>query len=390
LILVLMIPTIGCGSSIKNPISGGHDEEPVLGIEQSDRYLPLLKGKSVGVVSNHTSMINGVHLVDTLLSSGISIKKVFGPEHGFRGSHGAGDVVGKEVDEKTSLPIISLYGKNKKPTHNDFSGLDVIVFDIQDVGARFYTYISTLFYVMETCSELDLPLIILDRPNPHGGYEDGPILDIEYQSFVGICKLPIVHGLTIGEFAKMVNGERWLNEKLKANLTVIDMKGYEKQKIYDLPIPPSPNLQDMDAILLYPSLCFFEGTKLSIGRGTSSPFKVFGYPHMTPYDTVFVPKSIEGVARNPPFEGEVCNGIDATPRVDWIRANRKLDLSMLLDAYDNFPDQDNFFNPFFDKLAGTNELREQIQNGETESQIRESWEKGLAEFRAAKSKYELY
>ncbi len=390
LAISILALNICCSGSKFGSMAENSEGRIVLGDEKVSLYLPLLLGKSVGGVSTHTSIINNVHLVDTLLAMNVNVVKAFGPEHGFRGSHGAGDHVDLEIDSSTGVEIISLYGKNKKPTSENFSGLDIVIFDIQDVGARFYTYISTLFYVMERCAEENIPLIILDRPNPHGSYEDGPILDLKYKSFVGICEIPVIHGLTVGEFAMMVNGEGWLSDAMTANIIVIEMSNYNHNTHYVLPVTPSPNLQDMQAIYLYPSLCFFEGTIVSVGRGTGFPFKTYGYPGMIPFDTTYIPVDIQGVVTNPPFKGELCNGIYLEDYATKIRNSQKINIELLLTAYQNYPEKKHFFTPFFDKLAGTDALRIQIENGYNEEQIRASWENDLLKFRTLKTKYQLY
>ncbi|MFI5221966.1 MAG: exo-beta-N-acetylmuramidase NamZ domain-containing protein, partial [Bacteroidia bacterium] len=276
----------------------------ITGAQQTQAYLPLIKGKNISLVVNQTSMIGEKHLVDSLLSLNIRIKKIFAPEHGFRGDHGAGEKIKSTIDTKTGLPIISLYGEHKKPTLADLNETDIVIFDIQDVGARFYTYISTLHYVMEACAELNKELIILDRPNPNGHYVDGPVLDMKFKSFVGMHPVPVVHGMTIGEYAKMINGEKWLLNGVQCKLKIIELKNYTHDSMYRLPVRPSPNLPTMGSIYLYPSLCFFEGTNYSVGRGTDKPFECLGKPGMTQGNYRFIPRSVAGVADHPPFEGK--------------------------------------------------------------------------------------
>lgn len=354
-------------------------------------YVPKLKGKKIALVVNNTSTINHVHLVDTLLSLGVHIKYIFAPEHGFRGNHGAGELVSNEKDAKTGLPIISLYGKNRKPTPEQFDGLDLIVFDIQDVGVRFYTYISTMHYVMETCAETNVPLLILDRPNPNGHYVDGPLLKPAFKSFVGMHPIPVVHGLTVGELALMINGERWLKNGDTCKLEVIKASDYAHSDPYILPIAPSPNLPNQTAIYLYPSICFFEGADVSLGRGTNKPFQIFGFPNWnnTPY--TFTPRSIKGVADNPPLVNEKCNGFDLSMlNDDKLFAQRQLTLNYLLLAYHAFPNKNQFFNTFFDKLAGTDQLRKQIIEGKNATEIRQTWTIDLMNYQQLRKKYLLY
>jgi uncharacterized protein YbbC (DUF1343 family) len=368
------------------------DKDISVGAKQYKEYAPLLNGKSVGIVGNHTTLIDSAHLVDWLLAKGVKVKKVFAPEHGFRGKADAGESVDSEKDAKTGLPIISLYGSHKKPTAQDFEGIDIIIFDIQDVGARFYTYISTMTYVMEACAENSIPIIVLDRPNPNGFYIDGPILQKEYKSFVGMHPMPIVHGMTVGELALLFNGESWLEKGVKCDLTVVKCRGYQHSDIYVLPVKPSPNLPNQNAILLYPSLCFFEGTDFSVGRGTDHPFEVFGHPNLTQGSFVFVPKSTDG-AKNPKHEGVPCVGWDLTEFGGKnVQEKQYLVLDYLVNAYREFPDKSTFFltNGFFDKLAGTDALRTQIEAGKTSEEIRSSWQNDLAEFKRKRSKYLLY
>jgi uncharacterized protein YbbC (DUF1343 family) len=364
-----------------------------VGAEQTHLYLPLLQNKKVGIVANHTSIINrdkgqgtrdNVHLVDSLLKLKINIKKVFSPEHGFRGNADAGEKVKSNIDTKTKLPIISLYGKNKKPFPEQLKGLEVIVFDIQDVGARFYTYISTMHYVMEACAENNIQFIVLDRPNPNGNYVDGPILENEFESFVGMHHVPIVHGMTVGEYAQMINNEGWLANGVKCNLEVIKMKNYNHNTEYELPIKPSPNLANMQAIYLYPSICLFEGTPISVGRGTEKSFQVIGHPQLK-YDFSFVPKPTTG-AKEPLLKGETCYGLDLSA----VKVKKELDLSYLIQFYNSYPDKEHFFSNFFNLLAGNSTLQEQIKQGKTEAEIKATWQKGLVEFKAKRKKYLLY
>lgn len=374
------------------------------GAEQAGLYFPLLSKKNVGVVANQTSIVienlatfdegeveknNSIvtHLVDYMRDNSINITKVFAPEHGFRGTADAGEMVKDGIDTKTGLPIISLYGKNKKPSKAQLKGIDIMVFDIQDVGARFYTYISTLHYVMEACAEQGIPLIILDRPNPNGHYVDGPILEMKHSSFVGMHPVPVVHGMTIGEYAQMINGEKWLTNGITCDITVIKNEGYTHKSEYSLPVNPSPNLPNDVAISLYPSLCFFEGTFVSAGRGTNMQFQIFGAPSLPErfYDFTFTPQSNEG-AKSPKFKGELCRGKDLRnyPKMD------KLHLEWLIEAYVANGKKKDFFTPYFTTLAGTTTLQEQIENGYTYREIRKTWLAGLERYEKMRGKYLLY
>ena len=382
-----------CGNpqkTVPTPNKSTSDKTIRPGAEQTTEYFPLLKGKKIAVVANHTSLVGGKHLVDTLLKSGISIQKVFAPEHGFRGTADAGESIASGKDPKTQLPVVSLYGENKKPTPAHLSGIDLVIFDIQDVGARFYTYISTMSYVMEACAENNIPLIILDRPNPNGHYIDGPILESKYSSFVGMHRVPIVHGMTVGEYAQMVNGEGWLKNKAKCSLTVIKIKNWTHRDFYTIDVPPSPNLKTMNSIYLYPTLCLFEGTIVSVGRGTTAPFEMIGYPNCPDGDFTFTPVSTPG-SKNPPYENQTCKGFDLTGMGNTsIRDGGKLNLSWLITLYKGAKEKSTFFISFFDKLVGTEQLRKQIMEGKTEDEIRKSWEPGLKSFSDFRKKYLLY
>lgn len=376
-------------SSSNNEIE---DQPIIVGANRTEIYLPELKGKKVGIVANQTSVIfkndqSYTHLVDSLVSLNVSIKAVFAPEHGFRGKADAGEHIKDGMDSKTGLPIISLYGNNKKPKPEQLEDIDVLVFDIQDVGARFYTYISTLHYVMEACAELNISIIILDRPNPNGHYVDGPILEPEFQSFVGMHPIPVVHGMTIGEYAQMINAEGWLKDKITCDLLVVPMDNYNHKKSYDLPIKPSPNLPNAHAINLYPSLCFFEGTNVNAGRGTEKQFQVFGSPDLSastfPYS--YTPEPNEG-AKHPKHEGKLCYGMDLSN----IEPLDQLDLSYIIKAYQHTTNQEAFFNSFFDKLAGTKKLKQQIMDGLSNEEIRASWKEGLEVFRMKRERYLIY
>ena len=353
-----------------------------LGAERLDTYLPLIENKKIGVVGNQTSMIGNTHLVDSLLSLGIDVVKVFSPEHGFRGKADAGAKVENGTDNKTGLPIISLYGKNKKPYPEQLEGIDVLLFDIQDVGARFYTYISTLHYIMEAAGENNIKVIVLDRPNPNSHYVDGPIREKGFESFVGMHAIPIVHGMTIGEYAKMINGENWI--AVNCELTVIVIENYTRKMAYDLPIKPSPNLPNAKAINLYPSLCLFEGTTISIGRGTVYPFQHFGAPYLES-DYSFTPKSGAG-SKYPKHENKECFGTNLRLEKPLTAIN----LNWIIETYKQCPEKEEFFNNFFDKLAGTDKLRKQIIAEKTQKEIKESWQEGLEEFKEKREKHLIY
>ena len=365
------------------------------GAECMERYLPFLEGKRVAVCGNQTSVVGKTHLVDTLLSRNVNIVKLFCPEHGFRGQAEAGATIASGKDPLTGLPVVSLYGKNKKPTAEQLQNVDIVLFDLQDVGCRFYTYISTLHYVMEAAAENGVNVIVLDRPNPNGFYVDGPVLDPQYKSFVGMHPVPVVYGMTIGEYARMINGEKWLANGVQCDLTVILLEGYTHETRYVLPVAPSPNLQTVEAVYLYPSLCFFEGTNVSVGRGTDHPFEMYGAPGMRAGDYRFTPHAIPGVSENPPFKDVECAGflLSEIASYEFYKlVPGELDLSYLMTAYQNCPDKTNFFlkNNFFDKLAGTSQLRKQIVAGASDKEIRDSWQPGLDAFKAVRAKYLLY
>ena len=354
----------------------------MVGAERINSYLPLLQEKKIAIVGNQSSLIQKKHLVDSLLSRNINIIKVFSPEHGFRGIEDAGAKIEDGIDEKTGIPIISLYGRNKKPTNKQIKEIDIIIFDIQDVGARFYTYISTLHYVMEAASENNIKVIVLDRPNPNGHYIDGPVREDMFKSFVGMHPVPIVHGMTIGEYALMINGENWISNK--CDLLVIKMENYNHDTHYNLPVKPSPNLPNAKAVNLYPSLCLFEGTNVSVGRGTDYPFQQFGSPYLKS-NYSFIPKSKSG-SRKPKHENKKCYGFSLKQE----KFHNSLKLNWIIYCYNNTTDKENFFNNFFDKLAGTDKLRKQIINGLNENEIKESWKKDLYEFKKIRGKYLLY
>jgi len=362
------------------------ESELVLGAAQVDKYLQKIEHKKIGLLVNHTSMVGDVHLVDFLLQKGISIEKIFAPEHGFRGSADAGEEVKDNVDTKTGIPVMSIYGNNKKPSAEMLDGIDVVIFDIQDVGTRFYTYISSMTYMMEACAENDIKMLVFDRPNPNGQYFDGPILDLAFKSFVGMHPIPVVHGLTVGELAQMINGEGWLEGNVKCALDVISMKNYKHSDAYSLPVKPSPNLPNDQSIRLYPSLCFFEGTQLSIGRGTLFPFQVIGYPDMDFGTFSFTPKSIEGMAKHPKLEGKECFGVDLRN----VEVPQKLDLGYIIEFYEKWKGSEPFFTSYFNTLAGTEELRHQIESGMSQEEIRASWQQGLENYGKMRLKYLLY
>ncbi|MFC4476961.1 exo-beta-N-acetylmuramidase NamZ domain-containing protein [Flavobacterium chungangensis] len=356
------------------------------GADNYEKYLPLLKDKKVGIVTNQTGILSDkTHVVDFLLEKKIAVQTIFAPEHGFRGTADAGEHIVDGKDPKTGLPIISLYGDNKKPKPAQLSGIDVMIFDLQDVGARFYTYISSLHYVMEACAENNVPLIVLDRPNPNGSIVDGPLLEKEFTSFVGMHPIPLLHGMTIGEYAQMVNGEKWLKDGVQCKLTVIPCVDYSRTMPYSLLVKPSPNLPNDQSINLYASLCLFEGTNVSMGRGTEKQFQIYGSPYLTKTNFSFTPKPNFG-AKDPLYNGKECFGEDLTayPKL------KQLELKWLIKAYQNTSDKTKFFNAFFTKLAGTKKLQQQIESGVSEAQIRKTWQKDLEAFKKMRTKYLIY
>jgi uncharacterized protein YbbC (DUF1343 family) len=364
------------------------------GADQTKLYIDYLKGKNIAMVVNQTSVI-GSHLtasVDSLLRLGIGVKKIFGPEHGFRGNASNGATVNDSVDPKTGLPVISLYGKHYKPTTADLEGINLVIFDIQDVGARFYTYISTLHYVMEACAENNIELLILDRPNPNGYSVDGPVLDTAFRSFVGMHPVPITHGMTVGEYAQMINGEGWLKNRMRCKLKIIKVASYSHHDSYVLPVNPSPNLNTPQSVLLYPSLCLFEGTTLSLGRGTLFPFQVVGGPSLKgKYSYTFTPVSIPGMSEDPPQKNQLCYGIDLKNyNTALLKQSGEINLTWLLALYKASPDKATFFTAYFNKLAGNAALRKQIEAGLTEAEIRQSWKSALDNFKTIRAKYLLY
>ena len=388
--IALFATFLSCQSQIST--QGTQPESRIeTGADQTEQYIELLQGKRVGVVANQTSRISQRHLVDTLLTRGINITTVFAPEHGFRGEAAAGEHIRDGKDPKTGIPVLSLYGKTKKPTAEMLSAVDLLVFDIQDVGARFYTYISTLHYVLESAGENKIPVIVLDRPNPNGFYIDGPVREEKFGSFVGMHPIPIVHGLTVGELSKMIIGENWIDQK--PTLTVIPCAHYSHNDRYSPPTRPSPNLPNDRAIELYPSLCWFEGTEVSVGRGSDFPFQVIGYPAYPDTTFRFTPVDIPGIAMDPPFENQRCNGLDLrTKSNSTAEGAAQIQLSWLIEMYRNSPDKSNFFhsNGFFDKLCGTSTIREMVIAGKSENEIRTTWQPGLASYKTMRSHYLLY
>jgi len=386
-VLVLSVVVSSAQSAIKT------------GAEKTEKYLPLLKGKRVAIVANQTSIIGKTLVVDSLKSLKVNIVKIFGPEHGFRGTASAGAVVADSLDAKTGIREISLYGKKSKPSKADLADVDLVIFDIQDVGARFYTYINLLAKVMESCADNNRELLILDRPNPNGFSVDGPILDIKLKSGIGMFPIPITHGMTIGELAGMYNGEGWLANRMKCKITVIPVANYTHDMAYELPVAPSPNLNSQQSILLYPSLCLFEGTIISQGRGTHFPFTVLGNPDLKgKYDFSFTPVSIKGMSETPLHQNKICYGLDLRKYdTSEFRKTGQINLSWLIEMYQAYPFKEKFFDykqsnqmGNFDKLAGVTTLREQIIAGKSETEIRNSWKPGLSAFKNLRKKYLIY
>ena len=362
----------------------------IVGAEQTNVYLPLLKNKRIAIFSNHTGMIGNKHLLDVLLENKINVVAIFSPEHGFRGNADAGEHVSSSVDSKTGVPILSLYdGKLGRPSEESMRKFDLLIIDIQDVGLRFYTYYASMVRLMDACAEYNRKMLILDRPNPNGHYVDGPILDMKYKSSVGWLPIPIVHGMTLGELALMVNGERWLPASRICDITVIKCKNYTHQTMYRLPIPPSPNLPNMKAIYLYPSICLFEGTPLSLGRGTTLPFQVYGHPNMTGYNYNFTPHSIPG-AKNPPQLNKLCHGVNLSNLSDEEIWKKGINLDYLIDAYHNLNMGDRFFRPFFELLVGTDYVRKMIEGGKSADEIKARWKRDVERFKIQRKPYLLY
>jgi len=395
LFISILLILVGCSTTRNNAVSTTNPSVAPLndgkfktGAENTESYLPLLKDKRAGIVTNQTGILTKEkHLVDFLLEQNINLQKIYAPEHGFRGTADAGELIVDGKDTKTNLPIISLYGNNKKPKPEQLEGIDILIFDLQDVGARFYTYISSLHYVMEACAENNIPLLVLDRPNPNGTIIDGPVLEKEHKSFVGMHEIPVLHGMTIGEYALMINGEKWLKDGLQCNVTVIRCLNYSHDMKYSLPVKPSPNLPNDQSINLYASLCFFEGANVSLGRGTEKQFQIYGSPFLpeSEFDFRFTPQPNFG-AKDPVHNGTLCFGEDLSD----IKKVHRLELKWLLKAYENTTDKTVFFNDFFTKLAGTKKLREQIEAGMTEKEIRKTWQEGLEQFKEVRKKYLIY
>ncbi len=388
---LLLLLLTGARHTVSSPDGNSQRDEVVVpGDARFEAYLPMIRDKRVGLVVNHTARVGSVHLLDTLLALGVDVVKIFAPEHGFRGTADAGAHVASGVDESTGIPVISLYGAHRKPRPDDLAGLDILLFDIQDVGVRFYTYISTMSYVMEACAREHIPFVVLDRPNPNGHFVDGPLMDSCCTSFIGLhAGVPVAHGMTVGEYGLMVNEEGWLPGGLKADFRVIPMKNWSHEQIFRLPVRPSPNLPNMKSVYLYPTLCFFEATVLSVGRGTDKPFQIIGHPDF-PGDYHFTPKAMPG-AQHPKLEDRLCHGIDysALPE-DSLRAMGRIRLDWIIGAWQRFPDKSAFFLPHFYKLAGNKELEEQIKAGLSEEEIRASWAPGLRNFKEMRSKYLIY
>ena len=380
-IIAIVLLTTGCQ---------GVDKKPLPAADQPGMYKDLVKGKSVGIVANQTSMVGDEHLVEYLLGQGVSIKVILTPEHGYRELAADGEHIGDGADAATGIPIRSLYGVRRKPAPEDLAGIDVVIYDIQDVGARFYTYISTLHYVMEACAENKVKCIVFDRPNPNGFYFDGNIADTAYRSFVGMHPVPVMHGMTVGEYAKMINGEGWLAGGIRCDLTVVKCKNYTHQSFYELPVRPSPNLPNMTSVYLYPSLCFFEGTNVSLGRGTPFPFQVYGSPLFQDTGFSFIPESLPESVK-PPLMGVKCYGVDLRNAVtDKLVPSPKINLDWVIDAWNKYPEKDKFFTNYFDVLAAGPVLREQIIKGMSSEEIRATWKEGLENYGRIRDKYLLY
>ena len=390
-VLLFLLLMLSCGSSVK-VLKTEPTIEPVVestlltGAQRHDFYLPMLYGKRVGVVTNQTGIIsNQLHLIDFLMNQSVAIKKIYAPEHGFRGTADAGEHIVDGKDAQTGLPVISLYGNNKKPKPEQLADIDIIIFDLQDVGARFYTYISTLHYIMEACAENKIPLLILDRPNPNGAIVDGPTLEKEYTSFVGMHQIPLLHGMTIGEYAQMINGEKWLKDGVQCNLKVIPCANYNRNMAYSLPIKPSPNLPNDQSINLYATLCLFEGTNVSVGRGTEKQFQIYGSPYLPKGGFKFTPQPNFG-AKDPLYKGQICYGEDLS-KISKVEA---LELKWLIKAYESTTDKSKFFNPFFTKLLGTKAVQQQIEAGFSESKIKKTWKPGIEAFLKMRKQYLIY
>ena len=371
-------------------LPGAAQSRVIPGDEQTERYFPLLEGKRIAIFSNHTGMIGDKHLLDLLLENKFNVVAIFSPEHGFRGNADAGEHVSSSTDPQTGVPILSLYdGKLGKPSAASMSKFDLLIVDIQDVGLRFYTYYASMCRLMDACAEHGKPMLILDRPNPNGHYVDGPILDMRHKSAVGWLPLPVVHGMTLGELALMVNGEGWLPQGRKCDLTVIPCQGYTHQTPYRLPVPPSPNLPNLKAVYLYASLCYFEATPVSLGRGTPLPFQVYGHPEMKGYSYTFTPRSLPG-AKNPPQKDKLCHGVDLSQLSEEELRHKGIDLSYLIDAYRNLNLGDRFFTSFFEKLMGVAYVRKMIEDGRSAEEIEATWADDVARFKQQRKPYLLY
>ncbi|TWV13155.1 DUF1343 domain-containing protein [Bacteroidaceae bacterium HV4-6-C5C] len=371
-------------------ISQAQESRVIPGDEQTSEYFPILKGKQIAVFSNHTGMLGNKHVLDILLENKFNVTAIFSPEHGFRGDADAGEHVASSVDSKTGVPILSLYdGKEKKPSAASMAKFDILIVDIQDVGLRYYTYYATMCRLMDVCAEYHKKVLILDRPNPNGHYVDGPILDMKYKSGVGWLPIPTVHGMTLGELALMVNGEKWLPESRKCDITVIKCKNYTHQTLYRLPIAPSPNLPNMKAVYLYPSTCYFEATPVSLGRGTSLPFQIYGHPDMTGYSYSFTPKSMPG-AKTPPQMDKLCHGVDLSKLSDEEIYAKGIDLSYIINAYRNLNIGDKFFYNSFEKLVGRDYVRRMIEEGKSANEIKAMWKSDVEKFKKQRRPYLLY
>ncbi|WP_423129612.1 exo-beta-N-acetylmuramidase NamZ family protein [Gaoshiqia sp. Z1-71] len=384
-LILILLPN--CVSEKITDTSG----EVISGAARTDIYLPLLNDKRVGLVVNQTSVVDSVHLVDFLLSKKVNITAIYAPEHGYKGTVERGEYIESSIDSVTGIPVFSIYGRTRKPAPEMLRGIDVMLFDIQDIGVRFFTVVSTMSNVMEACAENGIQVIILDRPNPLGYYVDGPVMKPEFTNFIGLHQVPVVHGLTLGEFAMMINGESWLKDSVKCDLEVIPVKNYTHATRYQLPVVPSPNLPDMKSVYLYPMVCFFEGAEVNEGRGTFKPFQQFGAPWFTPRDHAYVPVSIPVLAFHPKFENDTCYGYDLSDSsLEELQDIRQIQLKYLIEFYQKCPDKEAYFTSFFENLAGSDTLRKQIIAGHTEEQIRESWNDDLQNYKEMRKKYLLY
>lgn len=378
LILIASVPAEAISTSLR------------VGIEHTEQYLLRLQNKRVAIVTHQASQVNGLHSVDFLREHGVNLIRVFSPEHGFRGNHEAGESVTNLVDYESGFTIVSLYGKKKKPTPEDLKEIDIVLFDLQDVGCRFYTYLSTLHYVMEACGELNIPLLVMDRPNPNAFYVDGPVLRPAQRSFVGMHPVPIVYGMTIGEYARMINGEGWLAGGIRCDLTVIPCSGWQRSQSLPLLVPPSPNLPDSVSVRLYPTTCLFEGTVINEGRGTLRPFQLFGHPQLADMPYHYIPRAITGMSQWPKQLGKTCHGMDLADRYDEVRRRGRLQIEWIIQALNAYKGTTPFFTDFFDLLAGTPQLRQDLISGKSADEIRASWTPDLEQFKRIRTKYLLY